>query len=201
MNYAIKILLIVMAVFVGAMDGPSFALPIGTPLTFQNTVTPGNTLQWTHVLHNADFSPNLGSSDHFSVTDANLALQMDLVLGSFFGIGVIDVTASGDGFSITKHIDFSGPAGAVLNNQPYLIPLGSDPNVLNAMADKSLTISLVVTPFFGGAVTNIDSSEITGRAVVIPDPVSTVVPEPGSLLLLGMGLIGLGLCGRKRAMK
>ena len=185
--------------FFGMMGGTSFALHHGTPLTFEDTVVyPTNPLKWTHSLQNTDFTPNLDEKDEFKVRDAKLDIQMDFTVGKLvvpgvITIGFIDVIASGDSIYLGS-LNINDPIpGALYNDFLWTIDLGDNISALEAMEDKNFMVSLKVNPYYGGSINRIDDSKLSGTAIV--------TPEPGTLLLLGSGLLGLGLYGRKRILK
>jgi len=189
--------ILLMVLFFGLLAGTSFALNSGTLLTFEDTVYPTNPLIWTHILENTDFTPNLDATDKFKVTDAKLDIQMDFELGTFIipgiTVGFIDVIASGDSIYLGSLDIFDLVPNASYNDYFWSIPLGGNISALDAMRDKTFVVSLLINPYFGGSISHVDYSTLSGTAVV--------TPEPGTLVLLGAGLAGLGLYGRKRMRK
>lgn len=183
------------AIICGMTAGTSFALPSGTLLSFSDTVNnPTSPLNWTHTLENADFTPNLDPFDRFNVTDAELNIQMDLTLGNFIiprivRMGLIEVLAFGDSIYLGVLDVYDAAPGTTYNDYLWTIDLGGNQAALNAIKDKALSVSLLVNPFFGGTINHVDYATLSGKAVV--------TPEPGTLLLLGSGLLALGFSGRK----
>jgi len=51
----------------------------------------------------------------------------------------------------------------------------------------------------GGNTFNANGGEIKGSVGVVGAPTITVIPEPTTALLVGLGLVGLGVAGRRRA--
>lgn len=187
-----------LVLLLGIMSGTSFALLSGTPLSFEDTVYPTNPYKWNHIFDNTDFTPNLEDTDKFKVTDATLDIQMDFTLGEFkwpgsLPMGFIDVIANGDSLYLYSLDIYNPTPSAVYADYLWQISLGDNKAAMDAIRDKNFTVSLLVNPYFGGSIDNVDSSTLSGTAIV--------TPEPGTLLLLGSGLIGLGLFGRKRMKK
>lgn len=187
----------------GLTAGTAFA----TTVSFSDSdVTPSfanNQWTWTHILDNNEFTPNLVSGDSINVTDALLSIQMDFTRFNPGGGGIklFEVTSTGDTLFLAN-LDKDGSAGtvhdAVFNIDLDSLINGSD--ILTALNDKSFVVTLLLQAN-KGTIDHIDSSVLSGHASILTDGTDqqpSTVPEPGTLLLLGSGLIGLGLLGRTR---
>ena len=99
---------------------------------------------------------------------------------------------NGDVFSFTASSDFVGGSSAPTpgNNQSSLVVdvLGTVSDSQNQYLATPASFQLIVSDTSGG---------LSFGGTFAAPPAITNIPEPGSLLLVGIGALGLGLCTRK----
>lgn len=209
MNRYLKIIFAVV-LFSSLTAGISFAIPI--PVSFLDYIAGPSSAGWTHTLADNEFTPNLGAGDTINITDALLEIQMD-----FSRIGsnppkLFTVSATGDTIFLATLVN-NGPAGTV-NNYLWSIDLdalGNAATVLAAINDKSFSIVLSAGP---GSINEIDFARLSGSGTATASSngdngngdngnggPGQQIPEPGTLLLLGSGLVGFGIFGRRKFRK
>jgi hypothetical protein len=137
--------------------------------------------------HNINDQVNLAAGDR--VTSA--ALELDFIndgndsVTRFFGTILWDNREfSKVGFDGTTWVDL-GEVDSSVYSMILNIDWLNDDGVLDVVITAS-------NPGWNPATAWLDHSRLYGQAEAAP------VPEPGSILLLGAGLLGLGLYGRKR---
>lgn len=143
--------------------------------------------------------------------NANIYIVTDAGAGHTFKIGLttysldLQINRQADGYKPIPYyalnlgsVDSPLVAGSwVPATAPYLTSGGKDFYTLRGTFDGSgLTIGDWIF-----AIADANKNEIVfenGKDAFSPQTTSTTVPEPSTLLLLGVGLIGLRLSGRKR---
>jgi hypothetical protein len=187
----------------GLTAGTAFAATVSFSDSDVTPTLANNQWTWTHILEDTEFTPNLAPGDTINVTDAFLSIHMDITRYNPHepgGIKLFEVTATGDTLFLAT-LNYPDSAGTV-NDYAWNIDLDSlsnGPAILTALNDKSFPVTILMQ-VNKGSIDNIDSV-LSGNASILTDGTDqqpSTVPEPGTLLLLGSGLIGLGLFGRTR---
>ncbi len=199
MNRYLKMILAAV-LFAGLNAGMSFATPVSFSDSDVTPIKSGNEWSWTHILDNNEFNPVLVAGDTINVTDALLTIQMDFKRSGTGNVKLFEVTGSGDNILLATLE--SNDSAETVNNFVWSIDLDGLSNaaaVLQALNDKSFAVTLSLVADHG-TIKDIDSSTLSGNAIVTPDPPPPSVPEPSTLLLVSAGLVGLGLL-RNRSKK
>lgn len=133
-----------------------------------------------------------------SMTDGS-AFKLSSVAASFVGFanttypgvaGLLQVTAFNGNTNIGSLVlNLAGPAGGAFNFANY--------NLSALGAGNAFTTVRFVT--FGCEVGSTSCTRATNQAGFALDDITTYVPEPGSFALMGLGLLGLGVFARRRA--
>lgn len=149
-----------------------FAGLITDVVTVNKTLDSGQSVNWTHNILDNGFT--LGSAQSANVTiqikDDDSNFWRDGLEAATIVIGVIDFE---DGALVYNAVsDWTGSLG--------ITSLG----LLNSFGELSVSVSSIFGDFWIG------NSTLTVK--------TSNVPEPGSLLLLSLGLLGLGLARRQK---
>ncbi len=158
-----------------------------------------------------------GTPSNAGVPQACVGCVLDFTTGNFISSGPSSWTFSGGGtIAITGTIPFIGIGTSTtlltgsFTSNPVVIqgPLGLRALVAGFSDTKNQTL----TDFFGlpnasfGGLVNLSfaapgnpASGFTSTAVLSGDVANSPVPEPGTLLLIGSGLVGIGVGARRRS--
>lgn len=175
---------------VAAIAAMSTSVANATPYVWSDTYNPSDILigagQSIGYQHNITDGANGYQPGVDSVTSAFLTIWLydDAFLGdSWFGDAQESVKFSFDGFSWTSNVDGNSVIADVFN-----FSLGS------LLSDGIVNVSLRGQT--GDFMFDKSLLTVYGNNVA-----STSVPEPASLALFGLGLLGVGVAGKRKAQK
>lgn len=128
------------------------------------------------------------------ITNADLYLTYSRVDGYYLGLGELWLV---DGGNNELFLGYLGSTGNSWKTEHFDIPA----NLYNGVSGTtwSLKITFEENSCFSDSFW-LDKSVLTGCYIAAPTPPVTSTPEPGTMLLLGTGMIGL-LGARKRLAK
>jgi hypothetical protein len=156
----------------------------------------GTNLEWLDLTQTLGDSPATALANNSTYSIATDAQVLQLFTNAGFALPL------GTGFSIpdlpaaVDLLDFLGCTNGCTGNFPqgrgFAERVASPGNYVRPLYGRSTTggDAVVVTGFSNG------SAGITGNGVFLVRP--SIIPEPSTALLLGLGLVGMGLGRRRR---
>ena len=162
----------------------------------------GDTVDGITFEYTTTFGEDLMVSDQFDTTSGENAL------GTNFGIGTDETILGGDGFKMTFDqgivaLGLFGIFSDVLQADDFTLTIipggGSVSNTTvapTALGDGGLPYYLGIIDTDGFTMAEVTTSGQFFAYTV--DDITTATPEPGTLMLLSSGLLGLGLWSRRR---
>ena len=177
-----------------AMTGVAWAIPTTwtDTIDFNPDILIPPSYQYTHNIADDGFSSLfMGGNDTISSYELKISIYDDNVGSSFWFpfVGTVNIPDGSEAASIWT-------TGGSYNYDFSLASNTFDGNLIGNIdlwADGHIDVLVSQTPFTIGDF-YLASSELTAYG----DDGTAPVPEPGTIVLLGAGLAGLGLYGRRR---
>jgi hypothetical protein len=185
-----------------------------TPLVTNGSFETGDFSGWT-----ANAGNTISVNTFYGATDGVYSAQLDYLKNSGPGIDYLQQTiTTAAGTTYQLDFDFEGAPRGTL--QSMLVSAFDGVNTLASLTVSDMPNGNVLPSHFShfsltfianSASTTIsfldtspntfEANAIFDNVVVVEASASTAVPEPGSLALLSLSLIGLGISGRRRTQK